>query len=291
MKPQPDISRVVRSWLDEGTNRVPDRVLDSVLALVPMTPQRRPLWLVRRFPSLSNPFRIAIAAAAIVVASVVAINLLPRGGVGTTPSPSPTASPVLLDRVNLDSPVTAGRYRVESTFALPFSISFPSSWTLKALSKAETNFVRSTPSNAATWVTVDLVDGVVIDPCHAEAGTLKSPQLSMTVDGVVEAITHMVGFSAGPVSDVQIGGYPGKAVVITNAIDTETAGCTYGPMLPLWTWPGSAPGGGTNGGATESVSVVDVRGTIVVIDGESFPTTPKAALDEVPGIVQSITFE
>jgi hypothetical protein len=39
-----ETTRVVRSWLDEGVTRLPDRVLDAVLDQVPATPPRRPGW-------------------------------------------------------------------------------------------------------------------------------------------------------------------------------------------------------------------------------------------------------
>ena len=31
MRTNPDVTRAVRSWLDEGVDRLPERVLDSVL--------------------------------------------------------------------------------------------------------------------------------------------------------------------------------------------------------------------------------------------------------------------
>ena len=36
-----DVTRIVRSWLDDGATRLPDRVLDQVLDALPATPQRR----------------------------------------------------------------------------------------------------------------------------------------------------------------------------------------------------------------------------------------------------------
>ena len=79
--------------------------------------------------------------------------------------------------------------------------------------------------------------------------------------------------------------------MLTNAIDTATAGCTYGPMLPVLHFVGGPDGGGTNGGATEHIWVVDVNGAPVVIDGESFPVTPAADIEEMKTTVASIGFE
>lgn len=301
MSRDPDITRVVRSWLDEGVDRLPDRVLDSVLESLPATPQRRSSWSAWRLPNMFTPVRTAIAAAAIVIAASAALVLLPRGNgpAASNPvaspspsafaSPSPSATSSVTASVAPIGVLNAGRYRIEVPFALPFSITFPSSWTMRGLAGGEVNFVRSTPAEAAPWVTIDLVNGVIADPCHGP-GRPKSPAPA-TVAELVTAITGMVGFNAGPITDVSLGGLPAKSFQITNSIDTDTANCTFGPMLPLWTFPGSTVGGGTNGGATERIWVLSVNGTLVVIDGETFPTTPAAAAQEIDTVVQSVVFE
>ena len=52
-----DVTRIVRSWLEEGVTALPDRVLDSVLDQVPATPQRRVTWWpARRLPAMNNTF-------------------------------------------------------------------------------------------------------------------------------------------------------------------------------------------------------------------------------------------
>ena len=92
-----DVTRIVRSWLDEGTNVLPDRVLDAVLDQLPATPQRRATWLARRFAPMNNTFRAAAVAAVILLAILVTINLLPGLGVGgpkATATPEPTATAV-----------------------------------------------------------------------------------------------------------------------------------------------------------------------------------------------------
>jgi hypothetical protein len=87
-----DTTRIVRSWLDEGVTALPDRVLDLVLDQLPSTPQRRTMWLARRFPVMnSNIVRFGVAAAAVVLAVIVGINLLPGSNFG---GPSATATPV-----------------------------------------------------------------------------------------------------------------------------------------------------------------------------------------------------
>lgn len=89
-----ELTSIVRSWLDKGVNALPDRVLDAVLDQVPTIPQRRAWWPARRLPTLNTYARLAVAAAAVVLAAVVGIGLY-GNSVGRQPVPTtlPTASP------------------------------------------------------------------------------------------------------------------------------------------------------------------------------------------------------
>ena len=49
-----DVTRIVRSWLEEGATALPDRVLDAVLDQLPATPQRRAWWPARRFREMNT---------------------------------------------------------------------------------------------------------------------------------------------------------------------------------------------------------------------------------------------
>ncbi len=105
-----EVTRIVRSWLEEGVTALPDRVLDAVLDQVPATRQRRAWWPARRFAQMNTFAKIAMAAAAVVALAVIGLNVMPRngtvGGVGgpvatpaptasaPSPSPSPTAMPL-----------------------------------------------------------------------------------------------------------------------------------------------------------------------------------------------------
>ena len=85
-----DVTRIVRSWMDEGVTQLPDRVLDLVLDQLPATPQRRPWWLARRTPTMNNYARLGLVAAAVLAVVIVGIGLFGRSpDVGPTTSPSP----------------------------------------------------------------------------------------------------------------------------------------------------------------------------------------------------------
>ena len=85
-----DMTRIVRSWLEDGSTAIPDRVLDAVLAELPSTPQRRSWWPLRRFVPMKPFLTIAGAAVAVVLVVVLGSALLPRiSGVGAPSGEQP----------------------------------------------------------------------------------------------------------------------------------------------------------------------------------------------------------
>ncbi|HZM72880.1 MAG TPA: hypothetical protein VFC71_05850 [Candidatus Polarisedimenticolia bacterium] len=277
--------RVADYYANESPQRAPDRVLVDALNTIESIPQRRVLALVPwRFRPMNMYAKLAIAAAAVVVVAIVGYNLLPgRGDVGG-PSPSPTQTPVPIVLANVGHLLQKDTtYRVGIPYDLPFTIRFPEAYQLHRLEIGEVQFESVTVGNGA--VTVDLVDGVFSDPCHTEGGPQKAPDLPMTVDGVVDALTNLVDFDAGPVTDATIGGRTGKAVTISNSIDTETAACSGGPMLPLWTFRSNPEGSATNGGTTQYLWVLDVDGTVVIVAGEA------AQVGDLEPVIKAIVFE
>lgn len=114
---EPEVDRIVRSWLEEGVMALPDRVLDTVLHELPGTPQRRARWPARRSITMSSPIRLVAAAAAIGVLTVAGVvpwaggpqrNQLVAG-------PSPGAAPSLPAADLAPAPVTGDLVWVEGT--------------------------------------------------------------------------------------------------------------------------------------------------------------------------------
>lgn len=90
-----EFTHVIEAWLDATeAQEDPGAVFDHVIGQLDATPQRRSSWLAWRSPVMSNPVRIALAATAVIVVGVVAVNLrsaTPQLGGG--PSPSSSATP------------------------------------------------------------------------------------------------------------------------------------------------------------------------------------------------------
>jgi hypothetical protein len=127
---EPDATRIVRLWLEEGVTALPDHVLDTVLDQLPATSQRRSSWLARRTPTMNKFVTIGLAAAAVVVAVFIGSQLLGAPNVIAPPSdptPSPSASapptPRPLGGSDLGPPGTILR---AATFSEPFTFTMPS---------------------------------------------------------------------------------------------------------------------------------------------------------------------
>ena len=85
---------LIRAFIAEGREELPDRAFDAVRGEIHSTRQRVVIgpW---REPQMSNLAKVALAAAAVVAVVFGASRLLPTAsGPGTTP-PSPTASPTV----------------------------------------------------------------------------------------------------------------------------------------------------------------------------------------------------
>ena len=89
-----ELTHIVRSWLEEGVNVLPDRVVDDVLAQLPVTSQRRPMWRAWRTRLMNSTMRFAAAGAAVLVVAAVALAVyFSRPAIAPAGSPSPGQSP------------------------------------------------------------------------------------------------------------------------------------------------------------------------------------------------------
>jgi hypothetical protein len=96
MNHEPETTRIVRSWLKADEHESADRVLGTVLDRIAATPQRRRPWRARRLPEMNPGQKLALGAAAVLVAALAGAGLmvggsLPAvGGPAASPSPSPS---------------------------------------------------------------------------------------------------------------------------------------------------------------------------------------------------------
>ena len=287
-----DTDRLIRDFFDEGPTLLPDRTYDAVRAHIDQTRQRVVIgpW---REPSMLTFARLAIAAAAVAVVAFVGIRLLPgNGGVGGPGvSPSPSASPTPSQSPVPTTPAFAfpragdlaiGRHDV-TVQGVPFTLEVAAAgW------NSNGSFAIDKGHFPATWsggfiLWSDAADGIFTDPCGQVEGSPVGPSAADLAD----VLATVPGTTATGPSDVTVGGYPAKLVVITIP---EDPGCTAESFY-LW-WDSTTSGRyATVLGSTIRVWIIDVNGTLIQIDGETPPGASPAFEQELEQIVESIRFE
>ncbi|MEX1157097.1 MAG: hypothetical protein WED12_08010 [Chloroflexota bacterium] len=307
-----DVTRIVRSWLDEGVTVLPDRVLDAVLDQLPATPQRRAGWLARRSPVMRNSVRIAIAAAAVVVVAIVGYQLLPGSpapGVETSATPEPTATP---SATPSSQPSTAGGLPVGSSFLLAdgqpsgneigrlaMTVTIPApGWDGEPDNGILVKNDNPDPPEGSGMIVWAGVDHLYVygDPCEWSSTRPETP--STTVDEVAAALAAQASRDASAPVDITLDGYAGKAITLHVPDDIaysagEFTDCDQGKFgsWSLGTTDLSPHRYAQGPGQIDEVWILDVDGLLVVIDWTHYAGTPPADVDELRAIVESATFE
>jgi hypothetical protein len=301
-----DTTRIVRSWLSSDGPESADRVLDNVLAALDATPQRRSWWPAWRIADVNTYSKLATAAAAVVVLAVAGILFFPRnsgiGGSGgsspspaptigssSSPPPAPTTAPSPSDAAAASFPpdgqLAIGRYPMaREGVQLSFAVAVDG-WTA-----GQGFFVdrgtENAPDGAALIFCPGAPDNVYGDPCTK---TPLSPPAVKTAAGLAAAVSRVKGTKlvSGP-TDTTVGGYPTKHVVIRIPASIP---CKPGEFQ-LW-YDGDPVGNGRYAqGFDETlyVWIVDVRGTLVWIDGETYKGAAPELEAGLQQIIDSITF-
>lgn len=183
--------------------------------------------------------------------------------------PSTAAEPTTLAASDVGRTLPPGAYRIASPFGKPFTIALISDWKFEGLSGTMASFVDARAETAgAIGIEVALAGSVYADPC--QRGRLMELPVPSTVDGMVEALTNVVGFTVIPVSDTHIGDRAAKAFVLERDFRT-------------------IPDGADCAIARDQMWVVDVDGTPVVIRGTSYQRIAAGGL-MLNDAIESISF-
>ena len=279
MTAERDVTRIVRSWLEDGVTRLPDRALDRVLDDLPATPQRRAWWPARRLPQMNTSIRIAMAVAAVVVLALIGVNLVPRtagvGGPPSTPLPTPSSTPA--PTLPPSGQLAPGTYRSDfMTYTLPAGWSSYGGW---GANKNDGN-----PPNGmfvAPWASIATV---YKDPCHWQTTAAK---VGPKVDDAVAALVAQKRGSIVTPGDVTIDGFHGKQIDLMVPLDVKIAVCDGGQYKSFTT----ASGGdryNQGPGQHDLLDILDVNGRTLVIDRVFYPANTAADRAELQAIVDSI---
>jgi hypothetical protein len=297
-----EVTRVVRSWLEEGVTALPDRVLDAVLDQVPATRQRRASWPVRRLPYMNTRIRIAVAAAAVIVIAVIGINLLPRTpGVGGPPAPTPIPLPsagalaagtyVMTPFLGNDhaaacfTPPQPGCIETTADDSIRVTFTVPTGWEPPPLRLGVwlTGKTNKRPGGASMFF--ERGGWLYSDPCHST----PPPDIHVgpTVDDFANALANDPALVTTTPVPVTLAGYSGKYMDLQIPSDLSVCGDSE-----YWPWE---PGFYAQGDSQRwHLRILDVNGIRVVVlttdyaGTTDFPGTSAADLAALQGIVDSI---
>jgi len=286
-----DPNQIIKAFLEEGVNELPDRSFDAVRTAIDQTRQ----WAVVgpwKEPQIMTATRFALIAAAIAVFAIVAIRFLPVSNVGPAPAPSPVATPVptpsptprsLLVTPNGPTPIEAGTYLVGDPFLVPLTFTVPNGWTGN-IGGPNAVFLQKAVGSANVSFTVQ--QSLYADACHFSAGLL-SPTPGPAASDLATALAAMPGLTSTTPADVSINGYSGKQVTLTAP--TNTSGCDLAPdgLFRLWQLPLGATEE-IGAGSTERLWVVDVGSQRLVIQTSEWPGETEADKGEANAIVGSV---
>ena len=299
-----DVTRIVRSWLHEDAYEDADRVLSLVLDELDTTPQRRAGWLARRLPPMNTYLKVGLAAAVVVLAGFIGIQLLGGSNVGG-PGPSPSASsaeptpsePAPSATADTGLPVGSSHvlWDTPGDVGISFTIRAPG-WSGDVgggvLCKSSG---CSDPPDGAAMIAFQGYLYVYGDPCQWSSTGPDTPATS--VDELVAALAAQASRDASAPVDVTVDGYAGKSITLHVPDDAAYVGgrfsdCDRGEFRSWVRDPVADSARYHQGpGQIDELWILDVGGTLVVIDAGSYALTPAEHLAEVRAIADSATFE
>lgn len=310
---------LIRAFIAEGREELPDRAFDAVRGDIHRTRQRVVIgpW---REPQMSNLAKVALAAAAVVAVLFGASRLLPsESGPGATqpsPTPTPTVSPsaaappgesgapssalfspgpICDGRDTRTGPMEPGMYSAPQSANAPvaYTVEVPAGWMLaggcdigKYLGEdggASDDEVLFTTAN---------VTHIFSDSCAWNETTNVIPTGSTAAE-LTDALRSQLGHETSATTDVEVDGFPALRTALTIAPDFDPSTCTGGGIR---LWPAAGPnfeGGFCCSPKNEVVDlrIADVNGQRIVVLTGYQPDTSAQDLAELEAIVASIDFD
>jgi hypothetical protein len=316
-----DPERLIHAFLQEGEEMLQDPIYDEVRAVIEHKRQRTFIgpW---RTPIMNRFFAIGLGAAATVVVSLL---LSPQlfgnnvGGPGGEPTPKPEATaipassvvgPTSTPGVDLaEGPFLA----VEASGSLPsITVTIPASgWELDPAS-AVLGVTGDDPPYDVLWKG-EVIDnypraGILLQPYRAGTSFVVSddpceyihggPGRATTVDDFAADLAAQTALSASEPVDVVVDGYAGKSIMLQVPNDVEWENGRFSCWDGIYVSYGTTLNGRPipirkhqGPGQIDELWILDVDGSIVILDAMYRPETAPELVEELRAIIESATFE
>jgi len=300
---------LIRAFVAEGRDELPDRAFDAVRGEIHRTRQRVVIgpW---REPQMSNLAKVALAAAAVVAVLFGASRLLPPasgpGAIQPSPTPGQTATPTdtaapsvafispgpLCEDLSMTGQLEPGTYSVSNAAwtQVPYTVDVPAGWTLVD----GCGFLRSAGTNSEVLVMTWNVSHVYPDACQWDDNDVVAA--GTTAAQLTDLLRSQTGRIPSATTDVQVDGFAAKRTEFTVAPEMDTASCNGGPPGFLRFWPNAGPDFNSGfccspAGSTDDIRIADVNGQRVVVIIERLSAARPEDVAAAEAIVDSITFD
>ena len=305
-----DPDRLIHQFLLGGEEQLDDQVYDAVRAEIERKRQRVVIgpW---RMPIMNRIVGFGLAAAAVVAAVLIGAQLIGSpanvGGPGEpAPTPEPTATTEPTPSLSAEARViTNTDAPVRTTVTVVSSGWFPLAG-LDGLTKNDDGLDPPDSVGAAllawAWPAGTGFD-VYGDPCHWTTTIPETP--ATTPDEIATAFAAQALSDATAPVDVTVGGYAGKAITLHVPMSFDLPDTTreekfgdcdadaIGPVYGFYGVEGeAAPARNAQGaGQIDELWILDVDGSIVILDASYSPSTPADLVEELLALAESATFE
>lgn len=316
-----DPDRLIQHFLAEGAEQLHDQVYDAVRSEIEHQPQRAVIgpW---RMPTMNKLVPIGLGAAAVFVALVVGPRLLgppAPGGVGGIPSvapsvaPSPSAAPSVATPSAKPSGRTDGSLPDGSYVATgsgdPVQVTFniaSSGWQtfrdFDGVSKEDDGLDAPKTVGAAllAWAwPAGIGINVYGDPCKWRTTIPKTP--ATTPAQIAAAFAAQTTTDVTAPVDVTVGGFAGKKVTLRVPLSFDLPNGTREEKFAACddsTYAFYGLEGNTDhernaqgAGQIDELWILDVNGSIVILDAASSPATRAEVVEEMRAMAGSATFK
>ena len=306
MNAQRDPDRLINAFLMEGQTELADQVYDAVRASIEQKRQRVVIgpW---KMPDMDKLMPVALGAAAVVVALVIGAQVLgppAPGGVGAAPSPTPTPTPVSTTWTGIpEGPfVVTGSgdpVRVTLDVTSPGWVALPQ---FDAVDKNDDGLDQPEYAGGAllAWAfPAGSGFSVYGDACQWLTTIPETP--ATTPDEIAAALAAQAETDATAPVDVTVGGFAGKALTLRVPMSYDLPGASREEKFAdcddsTFAFYGveGETGHARNAqgaGQVDELWILDVDGSIVILDAGYSPATPADLVEELRALAESATFE
>ena len=309
---------LIRAFIAEGRDELPDRAFDAVRGDIHRTRQRVVIgpW---REPQMSNFAKVALAAAAVVAVLFGASRLLPSasgpGATQPTPMPTPIVTPSpaatpgesaapslavispgqICDGADRTGPMEPGTYSAlqSDSTKVPYTVDVPAGWMLLGgCDMGKYLGEDGSPSEDEVLFTTWDVTHIFKDACRWDEST-GVISTGSTAAELTDALRSQLGNEASATTDVEVDGFAALRTEFTIAPDLDLSTCTQGAIR---LWPAAGPNfeGGfccSPKNAVIDLRIADMNGQRVVVMTGYQPDTSAQDRDELEAMVDSIDFD